>query len=196
MASFRASDTFFRIRRYLRNLGETDMNLFAVQCENETYTISEWDYPEHPRPDASHLSEITTHQIQEERKSMIREHHTIDIYTYRVNEGSSAYTTIRGNACSFLSGREIRLTKEGYYRITVSGTSQGRNFQLNLSHAGISNATVVYSTNITTENNYFSIVSIIKTTSTQDKIYMGVVIHRGVTDNYFLEGTILAEYIK
>ena len=86
MASFRASDTFFQIRRYLRNLGETDMNLFAVQCENETYTISEWDYPEHPRPDASHLSEITTHQIQEERKSMIREHHTIDICTYRVNK--------------------------------------------------------------------------------------------------------------
>ena len=66
MASFRASDTFFRIRRYLRNLGETDMNLFAVQYQNETYTISEWDYPEHPRPDASHLSQITIHQIQEE----------------------------------------------------------------------------------------------------------------------------------
>ena len=78
----------------------------------------------------------------------------------------------------------------------MSGTSQGRDFQLNLSQAGLRNATVVCSTNITTENNYFSIVSIIKTTSTQDKIYMSVVIDRGVTDNYFLEGTILAEYVK
>ena len=71
MSSFRASDTFFRIRRYLRNLGETDMNSFAVQCENETYIISEWNYPEHPRPEASHLSDITTSQIQEEKREKI-----------------------------------------------------------------------------------------------------------------------------
>ena len=196
MSSFRASDTFFRIRRYLRNLGETDMSSFAVQCENETYTISEWDYPEHPRPDASHLCEITTHRIQEvERKSMIREYHTIDIYTYRVAGGSSTYTTIRGNACSFLSGREIRLTKEGYYRITASGTSQGRNFQLSLTQAGSGDVTLVNLIKIAIENRYFSIVSIIKTTSTQEKIYMGVDIDRGET-SYFLEGTILVEYVK
>ena len=195
MSSFRASDTFFRIRRYLRNQGETDMNSFAVQCENETYIISEWNYPEHPRPEASHLSDITTSQIQEERKSMIREYHTIDIYTYRVAGGSSTYTTIRGNACSFLSGREIRLTKEGYYRITASGTSQGRNFQLSLTQAGSSDATVVNSIKIAIENHYFSIVSIIKATSTQEKIYMGLDIDRGET-SYFLEGTILVEYVK
>ena len=173
------------------------MNSFAVQYENEAYTISEWDYPEHPRPEASDLSQLTTSQIQEEKRSMIREFHTIDIYTYRVDGSSTAYTTIRGNACSFLSGREIRLTKEGYYRITVSGTSQGRNFQLNLTQAGSTNTTIVHSKKITTENNYFSIVSSIKTTSTQDKIYMGIIIDRGrANDNYFLEGTILAEYVK
>jgi len=193
------TDTFFRIRRYLRNMQESDLTHYSVQYENGEYTISYWGYPEHPEPNVSQLSHINTNQVLEEKKNMIREHHVNDIYTFQAgNITPTTYTVVRNNACSLLSGREIRLSNVGYYRITVAGTCQGE-LSLKLMNAereSIQNAVAVHVENILTNNEHYNFVSIIKTDTPQERMYLNFVISQSSGEDYNINGTIIVEFIK
>jgi hypothetical protein len=192
-------DTFFRIRRYLRNLQENDFVHYTVQYENGEYTISYWGYPEHPRPTASQLSQITTNQVLEEKKSMIREHHINDIYTFQSGHTTpTTYTVVRNNACSLLSGREIRLSNVGYYRITVAGKCQGEmDIKLmNAERESIQNAVTMHVEKVLANNEYYNFISIIKTDTPQERMYLNFVVSQISGESYNINGTVIVEFIK
>ena len=199
MTSFHMSDTFFRIRRYLRNLGERDLSQYTVQYENGRYSISHWNYPEHPRPNASQLSQITINQVSEEKRSMIREYHVNDIYTFQTSSSDpTTYTVIRNNACSFLSGREIRLSNVGYYRISVTGRCQGEMdiMLINAERESTANPTVIHTEKLSTLNECFSFVSVIKTDTPQERTYLQFIISQSSIRNHSISGTIIVEYVR
>ena len=199
MTSFSMSDTFFRMRRYLRNIGERDLSEYTVQYENGRYSISHWNYPEHPQPSASQLSQITINQVLEEKRSMIREYHVNDIYTFHTgNADPTTYTVVRNNACSFLSGREIRLSNIGYYRISVTGRCRGEVdiMLINTARESTANPTVIHTEKISTINECFSFVSVIKTDAAQERAYLHFIISQSSIENHSISGTIIVEYVK
>lgn len=192
-------DTFFRIRHYLRNLEESDLSHYNVQHENGHYTISYWGYPEYPRPNASQLTRITINQVLEEKKSMIPKYHVNDVYTFLTgNDNPMTYTVIRNNSCSLLSGREVRLSFIGYYRITITGTCQGElDIKLmNAPHQSNFNATPIHIKKVLTDDDYFSFVSIIKTDTRRERMFLNFVINQNSITNYSINGTIIVEHVK
>jgi len=185
------ADTFFRIRKYLRSLGETNFVHYRVQYENGQYTISEWNYTNRVRPIQAQLDQITLAEIAEEKKEKVI--HYTDIYSFRVDivTNRTNYNVIRHNTVSLLFAREIRFSSVGYYRITVTGVSQG----------SVQTKLMNYATNtlhIEKVIAYFSFTSIIRSTrQAQDNFTIVTEFDPNHSDqNSNVTGTILVEFMK
>jgi hypothetical protein len=130
---------------------------------------------------------------------MIREYHVNDIYTFQTSSSDpTTYTIIRNNACSFLSGREIRLSNIGYYRISVTGRCQGEMdiMLINAERESTANPTTIHTEKISTINECFSFVSIIKAETPQERAYLHFVISQSSIRNHSISGTIIVEYVR
>lgn len=112
---------YFRVRRYLRNRGETEFDKYQVQLENNVHTITKWDYANHPKPSLENLRQISTTDVNDEiTKTKID--YTSDIYVFTSQENNRIVVSVnRENFSSSSVQNQIRLTKNGLYRITVSG---------------------------------------------------------------------------
>ena len=118
---------YFRVRRYLRNQGENELDKFNVQLENGTNTVTNWDYADHPQPSLQILTAISDEQVQEEINMTLKPSYTSDIYTVESRRHERVRITAnRQNYCSMLTENEIHLNKIGFYRITASGEQSVR----------------------------------------------------------------------
>jgi hypothetical protein len=187
---------YFRVRRYLRNRGEQQLDKFQVQLENNINTIIKWDYTTHPRPTLAVLREIGTADVNNEIEKIRKPSYTSDIYTFesqrnnRVQIGAN-----REDFCSNLSENQIQLNRNGFYRITLSGkqiTGVVRTeFKLLLKH-GEEQPNIIYSTSFATSSSidYVCLLS----TSQPSKLYIQIKI-RPDTATYQTSGNILVEFL-
>jgi len=113
---------YFRVRKYLRNQGEQQLDKFEVMIENNVYMISKWDYPSHPQPNVDTLKAITTAQVTEEIEKTVKPLYDSDIYAFLSERNNVMQITAnRQYFCSTVSENQIHLNRIGFYRITVSG---------------------------------------------------------------------------
>lgn len=113
---------YFRVRRYLRNRGEADLDKYQVQYENDVYTITKWDYSDHPQPSLEILQQLSSADVNDEIEKIVKPAHTSDIYAFASQQNNRIEISAhRQNFCSVLSENQILLNKNGLYRITLSG---------------------------------------------------------------------------
>ena len=119
-------DPYYRVRAYLRPLGEKKLDLFSLTCENEMLSIEGWDYKS-PPPTEEQLRAVKPTDIHNEKENL--KPHTCDMYILgpaTVTSGQTLkITEIWPPRFSSLvlsgSSSGFALDGPGYYTISLSG---------------------------------------------------------------------------
>jgi hypothetical protein len=184
-------DKYFRVRRYLRDLGETNLDNFRVLYDNSNFKISEWHYTDREKPTDEQLALILQADVDAELAETQKIPYISDVYKF-LKKTDIDFTVVRDNSVSILIGRRIQFLKSGCYKIFISGYCITADGEMVLAHNSADAVPFVIHKEGMSTANYYSFVIIVQTRALYDSISFVFKIKPGSSAN--ITGNILIEY--